>query len=84
MLNIINLDNALNKNKPYQVQTSSDFYKTGYEPEVPQILNHKQSLPFLPKMNILSDNNSDIQIKQDELKSELINDPYQPKVYHKC
>ena len=51
MLNILNLETVINKNKNGQLQTSFEFFNNSNEAESEHTLNHKQSLPVLSKLS---------------------------------
>jgi hypothetical protein len=80
MLNMMNLESVLNKNKPGNIQTSQEFFNAGNDQlDHEATLHHKQSMPILPRVSKLIDN-PDIISTVEPVKNDVPYDPLQPKV----
>ena len=88
MVQILNLDTALNKNKNNEIQTTNDFYAAVSENDNFTPMN-KQSLPKINKnkefninINEIKNNLSFEGNNNDELidGTNMVTDPHQPKM----
>lgn len=81
MLNMVNLETALNKNKPGNIQTSQEFFNPVNEHiDHEHTLNHKQSMPILPRVTKINETIPEIISSVEPIKNDIPNDPFQPKV----